>query len=319
MRPTPSTPVIRADPGAASAARSLVLPGDQPVLVDDAPLLGTKLFAPQPRPEWVLRPRLEDRLAVGLRVKLTLLAAPAGSGLTSGTDMARFLITQMNGGVAPDGARVVSAANLVATHRPGVAAGELLPSDLRPDTDSLRYALGWLVEEFRDGRRLVWHAGGIDGFDALMGFFPAERVGFSVLTNTDNGTLFYLWVRASLLSRLFGLNRGLPAILADSAPLLGARTAELAAQTQPANPLAVASYLGLYEDGFRVRLDEGGGLRLDHGIRSLPLLAFADGGYVVASGPGAIVGQPVAFAVGADGVPVMTIAGFKPVRWLTGG
>ena len=78
MRPTTSTPVIRADPGAASAARSLVLPGDHPVLVDDAPLLGTKLFAPQPRPEWVPRPRLEDRLAAGLRVKLTLLAAPAG-------------------------------------------------------------------------------------------------------------------------------------------------------------------------------------------------------------------------------------------------
>ena len=246
--------------------------------------------------------------------------APAGSGLTSGTDMARYLIAQMNGGVTPDGARVASVANLAEMHRPGVDASSIAPPpEIRPDAASLRYAMGWFVEEFKDGRRLIWHAGGIDGFDALMGFFPEEKVGFAIQTNSDDASLFYLSVQASLLGRLFGLNRDVPALMAGFFPMLEARTAELAARTKPVDPAAAAPFLGLYEDGFRVRLDGGGGLRLDHGIRSLPLLALADGGYVVADGPAVIVGQPVAFATGADGVPVMTIRGFAPVRWLTGG
>ena len=61
------------------------------------------------------------------------------------------------------------------------------------------------------------------------------------------------------------------------------------------------------------------GLHLDHDIRSLPLLALPDGGFVVASGPDVVLEQPVTFAAGADGVPAMTIQGFPPVRWLTGG
>ena len=46
--------------------------------------------------------------------------APAGSGLASSTDMARYLITQMHQGVTPDGVRIVSAANLAEMHQPGI-------------------------------------------------------------------------------------------------------------------------------------------------------------------------------------------------------
>ena len=47
-------------------------------------LLTTKLYMPQVRPEWVLRPRLVERLSAGLGGrKLTLVSAPAGSGKTS--------------------------------------------------------------------------------------------------------------------------------------------------------------------------------------------------------------------------------------------
>ena len=246
--------------------------------------------------------------------------APAGSGLSSGTDMARFLIAQLNGGATPEGRRVVSEANLAEMHRPGVDAGALAPPELGPDTVSLRYAMGWLVEEFTDGRRLIWHSGGIDGFSALMGFFPEEKLGFAFLTNSGRGGgLFNLSLQSSLLGRHFGLNRDVPALIAGFVPMVEARTAELAARTRPADPAAVRPYLGLYEEGFRVRMDGAGGLYLDHDIRSLPLLALPDGGYVVASGPDVVLEQPVTFAIGAGGVPVMTIQGFPPVRWLTGG
>jgi LuxR family maltose regulon positive regulatory protein len=46
------------------------------------PLLVTKLYFPAPRPTLVARPRLLQRLNVGLRGRLTLIAAPAGYGKT---------------------------------------------------------------------------------------------------------------------------------------------------------------------------------------------------------------------------------------------
>jgi LuxR family transcriptional regulator, maltose regulon positive regulatory protein len=47
------------------------------------PILATKLYAPPPRPNVVLRPRLTERLHAGLHRKLTLISAPAGSGKTT--------------------------------------------------------------------------------------------------------------------------------------------------------------------------------------------------------------------------------------------
>lgn len=46
-------------------------------------LLSTKLFIPRPRKNLVSRPRLVDRLNIGLDKKLTLIAAPAGYGKTT--------------------------------------------------------------------------------------------------------------------------------------------------------------------------------------------------------------------------------------------
>jgi CubicO group peptidase (beta-lactamase class C family) len=247
--------------------------------------------------------------------------APAGSGLASATDMARYLITQMHLGIAPGGTRVVSTTTLDEMHRPGILLepSALFPSDVQTDTVALNYGMGWLSETYRDGRQLLWHSGGIDGFSALMGFFPAEQIGFAFLTNMwRGGGLFNLSLQASLLGRLFGLNRDLPSFLAGTIPMLEAGTAELAARTGPVDPAAVTPYLGLYEDGFRLRLDDAGALFLDHDIRSMPLLELSDGSYVVAAGPDVVLEQPVSFEVDAIRVPVMTITGFAPVRWLTG-
>jgi LuxR family maltose regulon positive regulatory protein len=50
---------------------------------DAPPLLATKLHVLVPRPQFVPRPRLVDRLQNGLTGKLTLIAAPAGFGKTT--------------------------------------------------------------------------------------------------------------------------------------------------------------------------------------------------------------------------------------------
>lgn len=249
---------------------------------------------------------------------------PAGSVLASTTDMARYLITQMHGGVTPEGSRIVSAANVARTHLPGIVVPpdglNALPGLLRPDTTIMNYCLGWYDQTFKDGRHLLWHAGGIDGFGSLMGFFPQEQVGFVFLTNLEpsDSALFNFSVQGSLLSLLFGLNKDLPARLASLVPTIAGTKAELAAKTKPVEPTGVEPYLGLYSDGFRLRLEPPDDLRLEHDIRSSAVLALADGGHVVASGPGSLSGKTLTLATAPDGSRTLTIAGYEPVRWLTG-
>jgi len=249
---------------------------------------------------------------------------PAGSGIASSTDMARYLITQMNGGVTPDGRRIVSAANLTETHTPGAgmppSALSQLPEALLPDTTAMYYCMGWFDQTFKDGRHLLWHAGGIDGFGSLMGFFPQDQLGFVFLTNVEPtyAGIFNFSIQGSLLSRLFGLNNDLPALLASGVPILAQQRAALAERNRPVDPTAITPYLGLYSQGFQVRLNPPDDLRLEHDIRSLPLLALADGGYVVAAGPGVVQGKTVTFATAADGSRTMAIDGFEPANWLTG-
>lgn len=253
-------------------------------------------------------------------------AAPSGAAVASAADMARYLLTQMAGGVTPEGVRVVSAANLAETHRPGIVvppdAIYALPVGQFPDTISLRFCPGWFDQTFTDGRRLFWFAGGIDGFTSVMGFLPTDRLGFAILSNQEparGGASFVLSVLSSLLSRLFGLYRDIPAALAQAEPEIEAQMAQLAAQTRPVDSAAVAPYLGFYGSGFRLRLDDAGVLRLDHDVRSLPLLALPNGNYVVTDGPGSLLAKTVSFAATPTGDRMMRIEGLDPVRWLTGG
>jgi hypothetical protein len=239
-------------------------------------------------------------------------------------DMARYLIMQMNGGVTAAGQRIVSAAALAETHRPGISllagASEAQSATVPVDTTAIHYCLGWLDQTFRDGRHLFWHTGGIDGAGSAMGYFPAERVGFVTLTNLDpsySGS-FNSWIQTSLQSRLFNLPTGGPASLATAPAALSQQNADLADQTRPVDPTEVAPYLGLYGEGFGLRLDAGGALWLDHDIRSMPLLAHADRGYIVVAGGWLIQGKRVSFATDLDSQRVMTIEGYDPVRWLTG-
>lgn len=72
--------------------RTAMLPGASPRRAErppvlyslmPTPILGTKLFAPRPRPDDVRRPHLTDRLREGFHRKLTLVSAPAGFGKTT--------------------------------------------------------------------------------------------------------------------------------------------------------------------------------------------------------------------------------------------
>ena len=63
------------------------------------PILATKLYIPPPRPNFVARPRLIDRLNTGLHRKLTLISAAAGFGKTTlvGEWVSELRITRATG------------------------------------------------------------------------------------------------------------------------------------------------------------------------------------------------------------------------------
>lgn len=105
---------------------------------------------------------------------------PAGAINSSAAEMARWLVVQLNDGQF-GGRRLIEPGTLRQTHQPQV----LMPAATDADeVVPLGYALGWMVDLYR-GHRRVHHAGGIDGFSALVTLLPAERIGIVVLCNAS--------------------------------------------------------------------------------------------------------------------------------------
>ncbi len=98
--------------------------------------------------------------------------APSGSLKASITDMASYISTQLNGGVAPNGTRVVSEENLRQTHRPKWG----------------NYGMGWEVSK-DEGIEMFAHEGSYDNFLSIIAIIPEYELGFVILTNSEENAL----------------------------------------------------------------------------------------------------------------------------------
>jgi CubicO group peptidase (beta-lactamase class C family) len=243
--------------------------------------------------------------------------APVGGTLASLTDMAAYVALQLNGGVSATGSRVVSAANLAECWKPHVE----MPTSpaLDPDLASAGYGMGWIVQTYRGGRRLVWHNGGIDGFTTFVGFFPEDDLGLVVLTNAGplpRGLYFLGYVLALLLNGRFGLNPGVTETVVAQYRAAEQQLTDLAARAAPVDAAAVAPYLGFYEKGWRLAVDADGELRLRQSSRAIRLLSMPDGTYVMAGG--VLPGNGVRFSRDEGGMPWLEIEDIETVRWSSG-
>ena len=107
---------------------------------------------------------------------------PAGSINSSVTDMLRWARVHVERGVV-DGDTLISPVALREMHTQQMAiAGFPTDEAIGP----MSYGLGWFIQPYR-GKYRVHHGGNIDGFSALVTFYPFDRVGIVVLTN-KNGT-----------------------------------------------------------------------------------------------------------------------------------
>lgn len=183
--------------------------------------------------------------------------APAGAIWSSVNEMARYAITQLNRGVAPDGTRVVSAANLEETWKPQVAV----------DAET-SYGLGWLVGEYK-GLPLIAHGGNTYGFSSDLAFLPDSDVGIVVLANAQGSNAFTEGVRFRLFELLFDQPHEADEQITYALQQLEQAKTQVAAQlADPVDRDEAAPYLGRYQNpalGVVAIVFESGVFALDAG------------------------------------------------------
>ena len=216
--------------------------------------------------------------------------APAGASWSNARDAARYLITQLNKGVASNGTRVVSVKNLTETWKPQV---EIQPG--------IHYALGWIITDYK-GQRILTPSGGTAGFASELTFLPNVGLGIVVLSNAEYGALFAASVRSRIIELVFGQ----PADPKYSLRLEESRKRfdEKKAGLRPIDVRALAPYLGHYQNPSlgEVNLTETGG-RLMLEIPSFPteLRTVDNETYLFWDPP--LVGAFVRFSKDIDGRP----------------
>jgi CubicO group peptidase (beta-lactamase class C family) len=115
---------------------------------------------------------------------------PAGSINSSVREMSRWVLVHLNQGKS-EGASVMAPATLAEMHAAHMPMGT---TQTTPEVTPPVYGLGWMRDSFR-GRLRVHHGGNIDGFSALVSFFPQDNLGFVILSNTNGSPLGELLVR----------------------------------------------------------------------------------------------------------------------------
>jgi CubicO group peptidase (beta-lactamase class C family) len=234
---------------------------------------------------------------------------PAGSLNSSVRDMSRWLRFQMAGGVW-EGKRLVSEKQLRETQSPQMVIRDEVPwAELNPESTYSAYGLGWRLNDYR-GRLLISHGGAIDGFRAQVGFLPAEKLGFVILTNLATASIVES-LRYALLDVMLGApprdwNALYSGVLKKQEQEAAEKRREQAAKripgTKPSLPLS--AYAGLYSNpGYgvaRIR-PHTNGLFLEWGTLGLPLQHWHYETFQAPSDSQDAANTQIVFRIGPDG------------------
>ncbi|MHA4810154.1 serine hydrolase [Flavitalea flava] len=126
--------------------------------------------------------------------------APAGSISSSVNDMSKWVMMQLNNGKYED-KQIVPASAIAQTRLPHSILGN--GGHLYNKGHFALYGLGWFLEEY-EGRKIVSHTGGVNGFVTSVTLIPEEKLGIVVLTNTDQNS-FYEALKWEILDAWFRL------------------------------------------------------------------------------------------------------------------
>lgn len=149
-----------------------------------------------------------------------------------------------------EGKQVIAPAALAELWKPHVQMG---PATGASPTDLRGYGMGWFLY-VQDGKKLVEHDGGMPGFLSKVSLLPADRFGFVVLNNGNDGIVNEA-IKAALLAARAGKDgtAQLDRIATIAVRIKKQHAAEVkqreAARIQGTQPsLPLEAYVGRYED-----------------------------------------------------------------------
>jgi CubicO group peptidase (beta-lactamase class C family) len=203
--------------------------------------------------------------------------APAGAAWSNATDMARYLITELNRGVASDGTRVVSEANLNKTWTAQVDLG-----------NGKGYGLGWFTTDFK-GQPRIGHGGDTIGYSSNLDFMPEAGIGVVVLTNAGGMSAFGGGVAGRLYELAFDQPFEIDAKVAAYFGAIKQGYLEAASAVQPRiDPSEVAPFQGTYRNadlGEVTLTFRAGKLTFQAASFSSELGSIGDGSYMFLNPP----------------------------------
>lgn len=220
--------------------------------------------------------------------------APAGGVNAHVLDMAKFLLTELNGGVTSQGVRVASTENLAETWEPQIEIFE-----------GYSYGMGWFVESYHDVE-MIWHDGDVLGFKSLLAFIPEAKTGLVLLTNRTISIGFSNSIRYRLVEMLYDLEveAGSQYKAQWDAFMEALPTIREPLQAGPA-PAEIAAYLGRYSDGWLVEQRDDGTVWTVRGPYQWQLLSAGGGNFVINNGFG--ITSEIQFTADAAGEMGMMI------------
>jgi CubicO group peptidase (beta-lactamase class C family) len=178
--------------------------------------------------------------------------APAGSISSSVRDLSHWVMMQLDTG-RYNGQVVVAKSAIMKTRQPASILGD--GGHMFNKAHFALYGLGWFLEEY-EGRKIVAHTGGVNGFLTSICLVPEERLGIIVLTNTDANGFF-----EALRNEIEDAYLGLPYRNYSSAFL----------QNQKANDARMEKMLQAKRDTINMGLKPDVALKLFAGVYEHPI------------------------------------------------
>lgn len=189
--------------------------------------------------------------------------APAGAISSSVSDLSKWVIMQLNNGKFED-KEIIPASAIAKTRLPHSILGN--GGTMFNTGHFALYGLGWFLEEY-NGKKIVSHTGGVNGFVTSVTLVPEEKLGIVVLTNTDANN-FYEALKWELMDAYLGLpyrnysNRLLLSQNMGDAEMEKMLTAKRdTVNSKPKTALALNEYTGEYEHeiygNMNIKLEKG--------------------------------------------------------------
>jgi CubicO group peptidase (beta-lactamase class C family) len=113
---------------------------------------------------------------------------PAASMSASISDMTRWVTMLLDSGRL-EGKQIVPASVIQETWKPQTIMNNKKNKFVNQNYQL--YGLGWVLEDY-NGKEMISHTGGVDGFLTSVVLVPSQKLGIIVLTNQDNQNFFHV-------------------------------------------------------------------------------------------------------------------------------